>query len=63
MSAKLTPHELRAVSVAAAIDPRTVRRYLAGHLVRPSSKTRIVRALRELGFSTLIQRELPGVTS
>lgn len=47
---------LRRLSVAAdSTDERTVRAYLRGLPVRPSSAERIERGLRELGLDQLIR--------
>lgn len=45
----LTPHEERAVAVAAGVDPRTVRAYLDERRCRSTSAARIDAALRLLG--------------
>jgi hypothetical protein len=44
---KLTAHEIRAVAVQAYCDPRTVRRFLAGHEVTSTCRERLKKALRE----------------
>lgn len=46
----LGERDRRRVAVAADCDPRSVRRYLRGELVRPSTIARIERALAQLGF-------------
>jgi hypothetical protein len=46
---KLTPHEERVVAVRAGCDPRIVRKYLAGGVLRSTTAARIAEALRELG--------------
>jgi hypothetical protein len=48
-TAKLPAHRERAVAVEAAVDPRTVRRFIAGEDVRPMVRERIERALVRLG--------------
>ena len=44
---KLTAHEIRSVSVAAGVDPRTVERFLRGELGWSTTRSRIEAALRE----------------
>jgi hypothetical protein len=45
----LTPHEERAVAVAAGVDPRTVRAYLDERRCHSTSAARIEAAMRLLG--------------
>jgi DNA-binding LacI/PurR family transcriptional regulator len=48
MKPKLTPHTLRLIAVASAVDPRTVARYIANeNSVRALSRERIERVLRK----------------
>ncbi len=49
-SGRITAHEARVIAAAAAVDPRTVARYLAGRKVASTCGTRIAAALREAGF-------------
>lgn len=46
LSRPLTPHELRVVAAQAGVDPRTVRRYLAGTSVTSTCAGRIKEVLR-----------------
>jgi len=55
--ATLSTHQLRQVSVAATIDPRTVRRYLDGVHVTEHSRLRIEAALRSCSLERLIRGE------
>jgi len=58
--AKLSPHDLRRVGVAAGCDPRTVRAYLRGDPTRSTTAARIGEALRALGFEVAPEnRETP----
>jgi hypothetical protein len=41
-----TPHEIRAIAVAAQVDPHTVQRYFRGGNLRPSTRARIEAALK-----------------
>lgn len=50
---KLTPHEEREIAVAAGVDPRTVRSYLAGAPTSSTTKARIDRVLAERTTGTL----------
>lgn len=50
----LPAHKVRAVAVAAEVDPRSVRRYLAGQRVQPSLKERIERALRAMDLIEVV---------
>ncbi len=52
---KLTPHNLRAISVTAGVDPRTVLRYLAGVAGTSTSDARIASALRAAGRDDLVR--------
>lgn len=49
-AATLSSHELRRISVAACVDPRTVRTYLLGGRTTMASRLCIERALKELGL-------------
>jgi hypothetical protein len=40
--------EVRAIAMGALLDHRTVRKFLRGERVRPMTKARIERALREV---------------
>lgn len=51
---RLPPHEERTVAVKAQVDPRTVRRVLAGESVRPMVRDRVVDALRSLGYGAML---------
>jgi hypothetical protein len=56
---KLTASRIRAVAVAASVDPRTVRRYLDGYPVIGLCAERIEHALREPGREHLIREGGP----
>ena len=47
----LSGHELRRISVAACVDPRTVKTFLQGGRTTLASKLCIERALVELGIT------------
>ncbi len=47
---RLPLHQEREVAVAASVDPRTVRRVMAGEPVRIMARERVERALRKLGI-------------
>lgn len=47
----ITPHDLRRLAVATELDPRAVRRCLAGEPVRRSTRTLVTRAARDLGVT------------
>jgi hypothetical protein len=47
----LSPHEERVIAAAAAVDPRTVRRYFSGKPVRSTCRAHIEGALRSLGVA------------
>jgi len=47
---RLSPHELRRLSVTGLITPETARRCYAGDPVRVMTRLRIERAARELGL-------------
>jgi hypothetical protein len=51
----LREHEIRAVSVAAGVDPRTIRRRLLGARTMPLTRERIDRALRQLGHHDVLE--------
>jgi len=55
----LTPHDLRRLAVAAAVDPRTVTRWLAGLAGPADIDARLTKAAAELG----IQRSPAAVTA
>lgn len=48
---RLSPHAERALAVAAGVDPRTVRAFLAGRKQHSTTAARIERALRELNLT------------
>jgi DNA-binding LacI/PurR family transcriptional regulator len=49
---KLTPPEILRVAAEAEVDPRSVRKWLAGgNKMMPNVEARIVRAVKTLGFS------------
>jgi len=48
---RLSPHDERRVAVVAAVDPRTVRSYLAGRSQHSTVVARVESALRELGLA------------
>jgi hypothetical protein len=52
----LTAHEERAIAVSACVDPRTVRRFVAGERVTSTCAARIELALRALGRDDLNPR-------
>jgi hypothetical protein len=47
----INPHDRRRVAVTAAVDPRTVDRYLRGQAVASTCAARIREALEHLGFT------------
>jgi len=53
----LAAHLVRAVSVEAPADPRTVRKVLLGEPVSPLARDRILRALEARGLSHLVRAE------
>lgn len=53
----------RAVAAAASVDPRTIRRYLAGLSVASLCLERIERALGNAGLAHLIRRAPPAATA
>lgn len=57
MMKTLDPHQTRVVSVRAAVDPRSVRAFLAGKEIRSTIKSRIIQALKDEGFGELIPKE------
>lgn len=57
---RLTAHDERALAVAAMVDPRTVRRALAGARVQPMALDRIRAALDARGLAHLLPDD--GVT-
>jgi hypothetical protein len=52
----LSAHQERAISVSACVDPRTVRRYLAGRRVTSTCSARVEQALRALHLEHLRRR-------
>lgn len=50
MECKLTPAQVIKVAAAADVDPRTVRRYIAGEGGYSRTADRIAKALQELGI-------------
>lgn len=50
---KLPAHVRRTISATAEADPRTIDRLLQGKPVMPMTRQRILRAMRQLGFSEL----------
>jgi hypothetical protein len=58
---RLPAHQERAVSVAAGVDPRTVRKVLAGLPVRSGLvRERIEKALRDLGIDVDKEKSWAG---
>lgn len=51
----ITPHIERLIAVQAAVDPRTVRRYLAGRPIRSTCQVHIEQALIALKRSDLVR--------
>lgn len=51
---KLTPHDVRAVSVKAKVSPQAVQNYLNGGRVRMVTADAVSRALTDLGFGHLV---------
>ena len=47
----MSAHDRRRIAVAAAVDPRTVDRYLRGQKVASTCTARIRQALRQLGLA------------
>jgi hypothetical protein len=54
---KLETRDVYRVAVAADVNERTVRARLAGDPTQPTTKRRIDRALRDLGFADRIPKE------
>lgn len=52
---RLPAHELRRLSVAAGVDPRTVARVIAGAPTKGLQRARVERALREDGLAHLCE--------
>lgn len=48
-------HELREIAVASVSDPRTVRSYVEGRVVRHTTAVRISKALRDMGRDDLVR--------
>jgi hypothetical protein len=57
---QLTPHEEREIAAAAAVDPRTVRRYISGREVRSTCRAHIERALINLGRTDIVCSDRSG---
>lgn len=55
-----TAHDRRRIAVLAEVDPATVLSFLQGGPVRPLSRLRIERAMRELGFGPRAARRSRG---
>jgi hypothetical protein len=53
---RIAPHILRSVAVVANADPRSVRRFIGGGIVRPLCAARITAALAAMGRTDLIAR-------
>ena len=51
---KLRADQVRMVSTIALVDPRTIRKAMAGERVAPMALTRISRALEQLGLLELL---------
>lgn len=54
---RLPAHTLRALSVAAECDPRTVARVVAGAPTKGVRRERVERALREAGLEHLVAHQ------
>ena len=54
VSAKLSPHDLRAISVESCVDPRTIRAFIDGRVTRSTTAARIRKALNDAGRADLI---------
>jgi hypothetical protein len=54
---KLESRDVYAVAIEADVNERTVRARLAGNPTQPTTKRRIDRALRDLGFADRIPPE------
>ena len=52
---KLSAHQIRALSVEASCDPRSIAKYLAGTDLRPMTRARIERALRAAKLARLVR--------
>jgi hypothetical protein len=57
---KLTAFDERAISVDALVDPRTLRKALAGERVQPMTRVRIRTALEARGLAHLLPDATPG---
>jgi hypothetical protein len=55
--AAIPAHQLRAISVAANVDPRTIRRVVAGKPTAGCVRARIVEAIRAAGFGHLVHED------
>jgi hypothetical protein len=53
-SPTITAHEARRIAVAACVDPRTIRQYLAG-TSKSTTAARIEQALQQLGRVDLLR--------
>lgn len=58
--AKLSPHELRSIAVAAVVDPRSVKKALAGQPLHVLTMHRIRAALDRLGRLDLLPGHQPA---
>lgn len=58
----LDPHQERAVAVAAKVDPRTVRRFLAGGRQAGPVRDAVKAALVDLGHGALVPQPRDGET-
>jgi hypothetical protein len=56
----MSAHETRRIAVAACVDPRTVRRVLAGKPVTSTTQARVNQALKRLGYSAEVPEEAGG---
>ena len=62
----LTRHDERRLAVTAYVDPRTIRKYFAGALMKPMTSARIEAALVELHWTHLkrldVHHPMEGIT-
>lgn len=54
-SKQLEQYEIRAIAVAASVDPRTLERAISGHPVRPMVRSRIREQLALRGLLHLLE--------
>jgi hypothetical protein len=54
---RLPEHQVRALSVAAEVDPRTIKRYLAGAATQGLQRDRVERALQAAGLERLLREQ------